>query len=130
MKRPWILVGLFLITLGTIAAIAFWAPDREWDRDGRGVDVVQVVDAEGNAIDGGATVIVERDHRGFPFGLLFIPLILLIVFGLWRSGFRGPRWGGPWGPGGDRGERWLDEWHARQHQELEQRAPSTSTDPT
>lgn len=57
MKRPWIFVGLFLITLGTIAAIAFWAPDREWDRDGRGVEVVQVVDAEGNAID----ALSERD---------------------------------------------------------------------
>lgn len=69
-------------------------------------------------------------QASFLLAAAIVTLILLIVFGLWRSGFRGPRWGGPWGPGGDRGERWLDEWHARQHQEMEQRAPSTSTDPT
>ena len=123
MKRPWIFVGLFLITLGTIAAIAFWGPDRDWDRDSRRIEVVQVVDPEGNAIEGGATVIVERDRHGFPFGILFIPFVLLLVFGLLRGGFRGPRGGGPWGPGGDRGERWLDEWHSRQHQDTDQVHP-------
>lgn len=130
MKRPWIFVGLFLLTLGTIAAIAFWGPDRDWDRDDRGVRVVQVADPEGNAVEGGATVIVERDRHGFPFGLLFIPLVLLLVFGLLRDGFREPGGRGPWGPDGDERSRWLDNWHRRQHQEMAQGPPSPSTDPS
>ncbi len=130
MKRPWIFVGLFLVTLATIATIAFWGPDRNWDRDGRGVEVVQMVDPEGNAIEGTATVVVERGHRGFPFGLLLIPLVLVLVFGLLRGGFRGPGNGGPWGPDGNNRAQWLDEWHARQHQAMDQAETPRTSEPS
>lgn len=117
MNRRWIFVGLFVLTLGAITSIAFWGPDRDWDR-GDGVDVVRIVDAEGNAVEGSSTVIIDRDRHGFPFGLLLIPLLLFLVFGLFRRAFWGPP-GGRWGPSrGDR-ERWLDEWHTRQHQQMD-----------
>jgi len=97
MNRRWIFAALFVLTFGAITAIAFWAPDRDWGRGDRDVEVVRMVDANGNAIEGGATVIVEGGRHGFPFGLLFIPLLLLLVFGLLRRAFWGPP-GGPWGP--------------------------------
>ena len=128
MKRQWIIAGLFLIALGTISVIAFWAPERDWDRGENRVEVVQAVDPEGNALEGGATIVVERGHRGFPFGLLLIPLAFILLFGLLRGGFRGPGGGGPWGPDGDRHSRWLDDWHARQHQEMTPGGPSPKTD--
>ena len=136
MNRPWLFAGLFLITLGTIAAIAFWSPDRDWDRGDNQFQTVQVDDADGNAIDGGSTIIVDRDRHGFPFGLLVVPLFILLLIGLIRGGFRGP--GGPGGPGGrgpwserdDRRVQWLDEWHARQHQAMDRAGAPKTTEPS
>lgn len=121
MNRRWIFVGLFVLTLGAITAIAFWGPDRDWDRGDRRVEVVRVVDADGNAIEGESTVIIDGGRHGFPFGLLLIPLVLFLVFGLLRRAFWGPPGGGPWDrPPDDRGrDQWLAEWHARQHQRID-----------
>lgn len=125
MKRSWIFGGVLLAIVGVIAAIAIWGPDRDWDRHDNRVEVVQVVDDEGNSIDPGSTVIVERDRGGFfPFGLFLIPLAFFLFFGLFRWAFRGPG-GGPWGPGGDGRSQWLDDWHKRQHQEMT--SPTTPT---
>lgn len=129
MRRPWIFAGLFILTLGTITAIAFWAPDRGWDRRDDRVEVVQVVDPDGNLVEGGATIVVDRDRHGFPFGLLLVPLFIFLVLGLVRGPFRGPGGGGPWDPDGDHRGRWLDEWHVRQHQEMERTATPQPTEP-
>lgn len=116
MNRRWLFVTLFILTLGAITAAIYWAPDRDWERRDNRVEVVQAVDPDGNAIEGGATIIVERDRHGFPFGLLLIPLILLLVFGFMRRG--------PWGPPGDGDRaRWLEEWHERT-------APDAPSSPT
>lgn len=133
MKRPWLFAALFLITLGTIAAIAVWGPDRDWDRDNNRVEAVQVVDADGNAVDGASTIIVDRDRNGFPFGLLFIPLFFILLVGLFRGGFRGPGGPGgrgPWNEEDNRRTRWLDDWHARQHQAMDQSNVARSTEPS
>jgi len=127
MNRRWIFASVFILTLGAITAIAFWAPDRDWDRRDR-VEVVQVTDTSGNAIEGGATIVVERGGHGFPFGLLLIPLFLVLIFGFLRGGFRGPAGGGPWGTGGGDRAQWLDEWHTRQHRAMAPAEPSTPTD--
>lgn len=122
MNRRWIFAGLFLLTLGAIAAIAFWAPGHDWERRDHRIETVQLVDTEGNAIEGGATIIVERGRHGFPFGLLLIPLGLFLIFGFLR--------GGPWRPGDRDHNHWLDEWHARQHRDMAQAGPSKPTDPS
>lgn len=130
MKRPWIFIGPFLITLGTIAAISFWGPDRDWDRGDNRIETVQVVDADGNAVEGGSTIIGDRERHGFPFGLLFIPLFFILLFGFFRGGFRGPGGGGPWNGDDDRRARWLDDWHARQHQAMDRTSAPPTTEPT
>lgn len=121
MNRRWFFAGLFVLTLGAIVAIALWDPGPDWDRADRRVEVVRVVDADGNAIEDGSTIVVEGGRHGFPFGLLLIPLFLLLVFGLLRWTFWGPPGGGPWSPPPDdrAREQWLAEWHARQHQRLD-----------
>lgn len=122
MNRRWIFVGLFILTLGTITAIAFWNPDRDWDRRDRQVEVVQVTGAGGNALESEATIVIDRGGHGFPFGLLLIPLALFLIFGFLR--------GGPWRPSGGGHNHWLDEWHTRQHQHMAQAGPSKPTDPS
>ena len=116
MNRRWIVAALFVVTLGAIAAVAIWGPDGDWGARDNRAEVVQVVDVQGNAVEGGNTIVIERDRHFFPFGLFLIPLAFFLFFGLFRWAFRGPGSGGPWGPGGDHRAQWLDEWHARQHQ--------------
>ncbi|MBA2468400.1 MAG: hypothetical protein H0V37_03230 [Chloroflexia bacterium] len=130
MNRRWIFAALFLLTLGVITAAVFWAPGRDWDRRDNRVEVVRVVDTGGNAVEAGSTIVVEPGHGGFPFGLLLIPLFLLLIFGFLRGGYRGPTGGDPWGPGGGDRAQWLDDWHARQHRAMAPAEPSTPSDPS
>lgn len=127
MNRRWIFGGLLVLILGTIAAFAVWGPDRDWGLRDRRVELVQVVDDQGNPVEGGSTIVVERDRHGFPFGLFLIPLLLVLIFGLFGRTFRGPPGGGPWGPG-DRREQWLDDWHTRQHRDSANAATPPSTE--
>ncbi len=133
MKRPWLFAALFLITLGTIAALAVWGPDRDWDRGDNRFETVQVVDADGNAVAGGSTIIIDRDRHGFPFGLLFIPLFIILLIGVFRGGFRnpgGPGGRGPWNGDADRRAQWLDDWHARQHRAMDGTATPKASEPS
>ncbi len=128
MKQRWIFGGLLVIAVGVIVAVAIWGPDRDWGpRDNR-VEVVQIVDDRGAEVDGARTIIVERDRHFFPLGLLLIPLLLVLLIGLFRRTFWGPPGAGPWGHGGGDRAQWLDEWHARQHQEMASTAKPSSTE--
>jgi len=114
MKQRWMFAALLVLVVGGIAAaIAWWGPDRDWDRDDR-VQVVRVTD-DGTTASTGDTIVIERDGRGFfPFGIFFFPLGFLFVFLIFRFLFWGPRRGGPWNGGPP--PQWMDEWHRRQHQ--------------
>lgn len=81
MNRRWMFGGLLVLVMGAIAAFSFWGPDRDWGPRDHGVELVQIVDDEGNPVEGASTIVVERDRHGFPFALFLIPLLLL-VFGL------------------------------------------------
>lgn len=132
MRRPIIFGALLLLVIGGIAAAAIWGPDRDWDR-GRAdrVEIVRVADdGTGTGADttagSGDVVVIDGDRPFFfPSGLLLIPLVIFLLFGLFRGAFFG--WGGPRGGGGNRfgaggpggnggAPAWLDEWHRRQHQ--------------
>lgn len=128
MDRRWIFAGLLVLVLGAIAALVFLGPDRDWGPRDQRAELVQVVDDEGNPVAGANTIVVERDRHGFPFGLFVIPLLLLLVFGLFRGLFWGPPGGGPWGSGGAQREQWLDEWHKRQHREPASEPKPSSTE--
>lgn len=127
MNRRWMFGGLLVLVMGAIAAFSFWGPDRDWGPRDHGVELVQIVDDEGNPVESASTIVVERDRHGFPFALFLIPLLLLLVFGLFRRAFWRPPGGEPWGPGGDRAQ-WLDDWHARQHRDAANAAPPPSTE--
>lgn len=117
MKQRWIFGGLLLIVVGIVAAVALRGPDRDWGPRDQRVEVAPVVDDRGNEVEGGSTIIVERDRHFFPFGLLLIPIVLFLLIALFRHPFWGPPGDGPWGPGGDHRAQWLDDWHKRQHRE-------------
>jgi hypothetical protein len=103
MKRIYLLIVLLIVVAGGIgyAAGSEWG-DRDWRHDD---EKVQVVNANGQ------DTIVVRDHdRGFFPGFLFIPLFIVLIFGLSRLFFWRGR-GGPWNGGPDR----FEEWHRRAH---------------
>jgi hypothetical protein len=123
MRRQIIFGTLLALLIGAIAAAFIWGPDGDWDRDrGDRVEIVRVADdgTGSAATDGSGEVIVIEGQRPFffPFGLLLVPLVIFLLFSLFRGAFFG--WGGPRG-GPDRfvdgrGPAWLEEWHRRQHQ--------------
>jgi len=120
MRRQIIVGTLLLLAIGGIVAAIIWGPDGDWDRyRGDRGEIVRIAgDSTGPAATDGTTggtgeVIVIDGRRPFffPFGLLIVPLVIFLLFGLFRGVF--PGWGGPRG-GPDRA--WLEEWHRRQHQ--------------
>jgi phosphotransferase system glucose/maltose/N-acetylglucosamine-specific IIC component len=144
---PVIAFAVFVLFIATI--IAAWHWGGGWGDDH--TQVARIVNADGTT---GGTVLVDtgRDHHGFPFGILFIPLIFFGIFFVFRafswnrrgSGWGGPNgWNGPDGPGaptryqGGPGWRatneasdttppaWFVEWERRQHEQ----ASSTATPP-
>lgn len=104
----------FWVVLGALAALAAAfviggriAGDGDWGRTEPRVVTTQT----------GETVVITQEHwRGFPFGILFIPLI---VFGLFRAfGGRGRRGGGQWESGShDRWQQWSN-WHREEHERM------------
>ncbi len=127
MSRRSVFFTLAVLAIGTFTAIAIWGPDRDWGPPDREVQVVHLVDDQGNTIEGANTVIVERGHRGFPFGIFFIPLIILFTIGVARFVFGGPRFRGPCGPGGPDRTQWMEDWHRRQHADMASSTESTSS---
>lgn len=124
MSRRSIFAGLAALAIVAFALIAIFGPDRDWDTHRTSVDVVQVVDDQGQPVDNANTIIIERGGRGFfPFGIFVIPLGILFFFGVLRL-FFGPRFGGP-GPRSGPREDWLNDWHRRQHEETEATPPTT-----
>lgn len=132
MRRRIIFGTLLALVIGGIAAAFIWGPDGDWDRTrGNRFEVVQVAEDGTSATGTGETLIIEGQRPFFfPFGLLLFPLVIFLLFGLFRGAFFG---GG--GPGGESNRfgngsdpAWLDEWHRRQHQEHRQ-AKDTTTDP-
>ena len=132
MNRRWIFVTLFVLMLGALVATAIaTGPRGDWDGH-RGVDVVRVAnDSDVAATRSGDTIIIERG-RGwgfFPFGFFLIPLAFFLFFGLIGRAFWGSR---RWEPnGGPPSTAWLDEWHRKQHQQMDspgddQNRPTTS----
>jgi hypothetical protein len=116
MNRRWILGAVVLLVLaGGIAAAAIWGPDGRWDDRHDGVEVVRVVDEDGNATTtDGDTIVIARERGFFPFGLFLFPLGFLFVILLVKLVFWGSRGGGgPWR--GEPSPQWLEEWHRRQH---------------
>jgi hypothetical protein len=130
MSRRSVFFTLAVLAIGAFTAIAIWGPDRDWEPPDREVKVVQLVDDQGNTIEGANTVIIERGHRGFPFGIFFIPLAILVTIGIARFVFGGPRWGGPGGPGGHDRAQWLEDWHRRQHADMTSSPPDSANSPT
>ena len=123
MSRRSIFAGLAALAIIAFALVAIFGPDRDWDRNHRSVEVVQVVDDQGQPLDGANTVIIDRGGPGFfPFGIFFIPLGILFFFGVLRL-FFGPRFGGP-GPWRGQREDWLNDWHRRQHEDTEATPPA------
>ncbi len=130
MSRRSVFFTLAVLVIGAFTAIAIWGPDREWGPPDRQVEVVQVVDDQGNTIEGATTVIVERDHRGFPFGIFFIPLAIIFTIGVARFVFGEPRFRGPGGPGGPDRAQWMEEWHRRQHADMASSPPDSASSPS
>lgn len=104
----------FWIVLGALAALgaAFViggrvAGDGDWGRH-----EPQVVTTQ----SGETVVITQERWRGFPFGIIFIPLIVVGLF--WASGGRGHRGGGhreTESP--DRWQQWSN-WHREEHERM------------
>ncbi|HEV7685663.1 MAG TPA: hypothetical protein VGQ80_03785 [Acidimicrobiia bacterium] len=133
-RRMWtgLLVGL-LVAIGLVAggAGAYHAGERDSG------PVATVVPGTGVAAPDGTVRVIGYDHWrggppfGFPFPLLFIGLIVLLVTGRRRAYWGRPHgpwygpggWGGPGGPEGGR-ETMLADWHRRAHGE-----PAHPTDP-
>ena len=118
MKERWIFGTLFVLLVGGIAAAIYWGgdDDRNGWRDDR-VQVIRVADDGTTATAGaGDTIVIEgRRPFFFPFGLLILPLVFFLFFGLlrgtvWGGGRGGPGWRGGYDPDA------LDEWHRRQHE--------------
>jgi hypothetical protein len=96
-----------LLLVGTAIGGYNWGVQEGLERSG---DAVEVVRYWGHGF-------------GFPFGLLFFPLLLLAVFAFRGFGWRrwdhdhGPGGPGAHGPGGHgRWEQGFEDWHRRQHE--------------
>jgi hypothetical protein len=126
MKQRWIFVTLFVILIGGLTAAVIFGPRGDWgDRHDR-AEVVRVVDEDGNTVaDTGNTIIIERGHGFFPFGIFLIPLFFILIFGLFRRAWWGGRGNGY--HGGPPSSQWLDDWHRRQHQDKESQAQDTQS---
>ena len=88
MRQRWIFAGLLVLMVGGIvAAVAWWGPDRDWDRHDR-VEVVRVTDnGDTTTLAPGDTIIVERGGpRFFPFALFLFPLGFFAFFFLLLPG--------------------------------------------
>ena len=104
----WFVIG-FIALIVAVGVGAYFGGDKDWgDRD----RPAQVVTTES-----GETIVIERDHRFFPFPFLFIPLFFFGLFWFLAGRRRGDG-GGPWGGNGD----WMREWHERQHREMDSRS--------
>lgn len=130
MRRQIIPGTLLFLAIGGIVAAIIWGPNGDWNRNrGDRVEIVRIADdgTGSAATDGAGEVIVIEGGRPFffPFGLLIVPLVIFLLFSLFRGAFFG--WGGPrGGPGryADGPDRaWLEEWHRRQHQGQEAGQP-------
>lgn len=127
MSRRSIFTGLAVLAITAFTLVAIFGPDRNWDRTHSAVEVVQVVDDQGEPISGANTIIIERGGPGFfPFGIFFIPLGILFFFGVLRF-FMGNRHFDGHGPFGGEREARLNEWHRRQHEDDVPPATSSST---
>jgi hypothetical protein len=117
MSRRTIFAGLAVLAITALTLVAIFGPDRNWDRTHSAVEVVRVVDDQGNLVSGANTIIIERGGPGFfPFGIFLIPLGILFFIGVLRLVMGGRPFGGPGAWGGDREAR-LAEWHRRQHED-------------
>lgn len=126
-RRSTVFASLAVLAIAAFVAVGIWGPDRSWDRGDRQVEVVRVVDDQGNTIEGANTIIIDSGRHGPPFGFLFFPLGILLVVGFVAFLRGGPRRGGPCGPVGYGRAEWLDEWHRRQHaSESDTTPPGTS----
>jgi hypothetical protein len=116
MSRRTIFAGLAVLAITAFTLVAIFGPDRNWDRNHSGIEVVQVVDDQGQPLAGESTIIIERGGPGFfPFGIFFLPLGILFFFGVLRFVIGGIPFGGPGAWGQDRDAR-LNDWHRRQHE--------------
>jgi hypothetical protein len=138
MRRGWAIALAAILAVGLLVAVGVGAYHAGVDAGvTRGADAGHVVEVVGGPAYGW--------HGGFffPFGFLFLPLLIIGGILLVRVAVGGPRWGRGWGygpgygPGGGRGpwseegarfeDRFVD-WHRRQH-EPETTAPDAGGSP-
>jgi hypothetical protein len=109
----WVFAGLLAIAIAV--GVAAWFGNGDWgDHRPNHSEVVTTTD--------GHTIVIEHDRHFFP-GFIFIPFLffgLFWLFGPWRWRGRGDggRGGGPGQVQYAEWERWLDDWHRRQHDQL------------
>jgi hypothetical protein len=101
--KPWIVFTALVaivaaaVVIGKIEGDGDWGPPRE----------ERVI-----TTPSGDTVVIEDERwRGFPFGILLLPLIILGL--VWAFGGRRGR---GWDPG-DRAQ-WLSDWHRAEHERM------------
>lgn len=120
MRRHWIgVVILVVLIVGAVGAASNWG-DGDWGPNGH-TTVTRIDNADGSAIAGGNTVVIETNRGGsffFPFGFL---LLLLLFFGFFAFMRRGRRFSGRpgWGRHGmdtATPPPWFDDWHRRAHE--------------
>lgn len=107
----WIVIAVLAVVVAV--GLGAYFGDGDWgDGDGwRRADSQVVTTTDGQ------TIVVERNRHFFPF-FIFIPLLifgLFWAFGPWRYWGNGRRGGGPGDQSFGEWQRWLDEWHRRQH---------------
>ncbi len=117
-----IVAGLVALTL-LGAGIAIGASTHDgWRHHG---DAVVVSGAGTSAGAAGQTIVVTEGHGPpvffFPFGLLFLVFVVLLLASAFRR-----RSGRGCGPGGPGGPAWLGEWHRRAHEHEDGSSPSTT----
>ena len=100
MKRPFLGILLALALVGAGIGIGASVGD-DW---GQRHDHVVVTNVGGDAAHAGQTIVVTDGgwHHGFPFGLLFLPFLVLLLIAVFRRRRRGCPWdrGGPGTPPG------------------------------
>jgi hypothetical protein len=105
----WIFAGLLVVAI-TVGIVA-WFGGADWGAH-------RPAQSEVVATPNGQTIVIEHDRRGFfPF-FIFIPFLgfgLFWLFGPWRWRGNGGRDGGPGQGQYVEWERWLTDWHGRQH---------------